>query len=140
MKRKTAEEIAALLNARNQLTKKYDGDAVMKDSGNYVYRILEGHVIGCVEVKLVQWYQAELLHLTVDPDFEGKGYARQLLASALDRAKAQRARVAQCTIRQDNDRSAKLFGDFGFTQVGRFRNEISGNNVIVWQKILTPAP
>lgn len=139
MKRNAAEQIAALLNTRNQLMKNYDADAVMKDSGNYVYRIIEDRVIACVEVKPVQWYQAEILHLTVHPAFEGKGYAKQLLARALDRAKAQRARVAQCTIREDNDRSAKLFRGFGFTQVGRFRNQMSGNNVSVWQRIVTPA-
>lgn len=139
MRRKDAEQIAALLNARNQLTKKYDADAVMKESGNYVYRIIDGQVIACVEVKSVQWYQAEILHLTVHKDHEGKGYAKQLLASALDRAKAQKARVAQCTIREDNDRSAKLFAGFGFAQVGRFRNKRSGNNVGVWQKIIVPA-
>ena len=87
----------------------------------------------------MQWYQAEILHLTVHQDHEGKGYAKQLLANALDRAKAQRARVAQCTIREDNNRSAKLFAEFGFAQVGRFRNEMSGNNVGVWQKIIAPA-
>lgn len=139
MRRRDAEHIAALLNARNQLTKKYDADAVMNESGNYVYRIIDGQVIACVEVKPVQWYQAEILHLTVHRDHEGKGYAKQLLASALDRAKAQRARVAQCTIREGNERSEKLFSAFGFALVGLFRNERSRNNVGIWQKILIPA-
>ena len=139
MELRHAEQIAVLLNSRNELTKRYDAEAVMKESHNYVYRIENDSVTACVEVKPVQWYQAEICHLTVHPDFERRGYAKQLLAAALDRAKSQLARIAQCTIREGNIASENLFSSFGFAHVASFRNEKSSNNVYVWQKVIIPA-
>jgi len=136
---KQAEEIAVLLNSRNQLMITYTSDRVLKESKNYycIFSTL-GTVIACVEIKPVQWYQSEILHLTVTEENEGKGYAKHLLCEAERIARERQARILQCTIRQDNLRSRTLFERFGFRNVGVFFNEGSQNNVGIFQKILIP--
>jgi ribosomal protein S18 acetylase RimI-like enzyme len=123
-----AAQIAALLNARNQLTVPYDGPRVSKSADQYLFR-----------VKNVQWYQGEVCHLTVDKDFEGKGYARNLFAELERRAAARCFRVLQCTIREGNTDSEDFFTAAGFKSVSRFHNKMSSNNVTIWHKVLEPA-
>jgi ribosomal protein S18 acetylase RimI-like enzyme len=135
-----AEEIAVLLNDRNQLIVPYTGAHVLKDGRNYLCECSDaGAVVACVELKYVQWYQCEVLHLTVAKGHEGLGHARKLLAEAERVARERGARIIQCTIRDGNDRSRKLFEAAGFRLVGTFFNELSGNNVIILQKVLIPA-
>jgi ribosomal protein S18 acetylase RimI-like enzyme len=135
-----AEQIAALLNARNQLTKQYTRQSVLESEENYLFRVSEsGQVVGCIEVKKVQWYQAEVCHLTVAEDAVGKGHAKALLCEAERAARASNARLLQCTIREDNVASRSLFEGFGFVHTSSFHNQFSGNNVGVFQKVLASA-
>jgi ribosomal protein S18 acetylase RimI-like enzyme len=135
-----ADAIAALLNGRNQLTVQYTRARVQNEAENYIYRLSEaGDLIACVEVKKVQWYQAEVLHLTVAAAHERKGHAKALLCEAERAARANGARVLQCTIRTDNQASRNLFEGFGFSHVSTFLNQGSGNNVGVFQKVLATA-
>lgn len=135
-----ADEVAALLNARNQLTVQYTRQRVLQEADNYLFRLDDaGKLIACVELKKVQWYQAEVLHLTVAETHEGKGHAKALLCDAERVARAKGVRLLQCTIRTDNDASRRLFEGFGFSHISTFRNELSGNNVGVFQKVLATA-
>lgn len=140
MDRKHAEQIATLLNSRNQLVIQYDADRVLSSADNYLYKLSDsGEVVACVELKRIQWYQFEVCHLTVSPGVERKGFARELLHLAEGQAKANGGCILQCTIRQDNKRSQDLFAKNGFTEVSRFYYPTSGNNVGVWQKVISPA-
>jgi ribosomal protein S18 acetylase RimI-like enzyme len=135
-----ADAIATLLNERNQLTVPYTRARVQNEAENYIYRLSEaGDLIACVEVKKLQWYQAEVLHLTVAAAHERKGYAKALLFEAEQAARANGARLLQCTIRTDNLASRKLFEGFSFYRVSTFMNQDSGNNVGVFQKVLATA-
>ncbi len=135
-----ADQIAALLNARNELTVHYTSQKVLAHSADYLCRLSESNeVLACVEVKKVQWYQAEVLHLTVAASQEGQGHAKALLCEAERLARTRGVRLLQCTIRQGNVPSQSLFQGFGFSHVSTFRNEHSGNNVLVMQKVLASA-
>jgi ribosomal protein S18 acetylase RimI-like enzyme len=135
-----ADQIAALLNGRNQLTKKYSRGSILNQAANYLCRFSESNkVIACVEVKYVQWYQTEVLHLVVDKSEVRKGHAKALLCEAERVSSANGARLLQCTIREDNTESRSLFEGFGFSQVSRFFNSHSNNNVAVFQKVLSIA-
>jgi N-acetylglutamate synthase-like GNAT family acetyltransferase len=135
-----AAEIAALLNARNQLTVQYTGKKVLDHADDYLFRLSPAQkVVACVEVKKVQWYQAEVLHLTVAEGEERKGHAKALLSSAETRARERSVRVLQCTIRIGYVESEGLFQAAGFLKVSTFHNEHSGNNVGVYQKVLVRA-
>jgi ribosomal protein S18 acetylase RimI-like enzyme len=135
-----ANQIAALLNSRNELTVVQTGASVREHLENFLCCYAEsGEVIACVEVKRVQWYQCEILHLVVAETYEGKGHAKCLLRQAERIARERNARLLQCTIRCDNTRSRSLFEGCGFSRVGTFFNERSGKNVEVFQKVLTNA-
>ena len=133
-----ADQIAALLNERNQLTVKYTRQRVLEHAENYLCRLSEANeVVACVEVKSVQWYQTEVLHLTVATSEIRKGHAKALLCEAERVSRANGARLLQCTIREGNTESRSLFEGFGFSHVSTFNNPNSGNNVAVFQKVLS---
>jgi ribosomal protein S18 acetylase RimI-like enzyme len=98
----------------------------------------EDRVIGAVMAKKVQWYQCEILHLSVHDDYKRKGVGTRLLEAGEERARELRARVAQCTIRKGNRASEGFFRNHGYKQCVSFVNRRTGNSVGVWQKSLVP--
>lgn len=139
MTKDQAEQIASLLNRRNQLTRVYTATDVLQSAKEYEFISAEdGKILGCVQVRKVQWYQAELCHLTLDECGEGKGYASQLIEKAETRARGERKSIVQCTIRVDNEKSMTRFRKSGYEEVGRFHNATSGNDIAVFQKVLAP--
>jgi ribosomal protein S18 acetylase RimI-like enzyme len=138
MNRNQAEQIANLLNTQNQLDHPYDADMVLNNAKDYRFLIDDDQVliIAAVEIKRIQWYQSEILHLSVSPQHQRKGLGRRLLADAEADAKGKGDRILQCTIREDNVPSKKLFQSAGFTCTSTFHNARTGNNVTVWQKVV----
>jgi len=136
-----AEQIATLLNDQNQLTVKYTADCVLEHRDNYLVRLDHlGRVIACAELKQVQWYQFELLHVTVAQQHHRQGHARALVAEAEKQAIQRGARILQSTIRVGNAASEQLFKSSGFESVSRFYNAKSKNVISVWQRVLSPVP
>lgn len=134
-----ADQIAMLLNSRNQLTVRYDRDRVKREEDSYFFcQADEDEIIAVVQLKKVQWYQFEVLHLTVAADHSGMGLAKSLLFDVEKKARFESARLLQCTIREGNVESEGLFKGFGFVCVSIFNNERSRNNVGVYQKVLAP--
>ena len=132
-----AQQAASLLNRQNQLTKKYGKTDILKRSDQFLMRLDDaGKVIAAVEVEQVQWYQAEVKHLSVEVGQQGKGLGRQMLRDAEQRAIELGARIAQCTIRDDNKASIGLFLTSGYQHNVTFVNAKSGNRVMVLQKVL----
>ena len=141
MDRSQAEQIATLLNTQNQLTVRYDADRVLDHQDNYLVRLdSSGKVVACAELKKVQWYQFELLHVTVAQQHHRQGHARSLVAEAQDRAIEGDARILQSTIRAGNTASEELFKSSGFELVSHFYNARSNNTIGIWQRVLSEAP
>lgn len=134
MQTSIANEIAQLLNRRNQLTRQYSANMILDHAQNFLFEVVDAKVIACVEVKRVQWYQAEICHLTVAEAHEGKGYGRSLIRRAIEAGARQGARLVQCTIRQGNVDSQRAFEAAGFAKTSTFFNAQSGNNVCVYQR------
>jgi len=132
-----AEQIANLLNTQNQLTVPYTVAKVLEHQDWYVVRQgTNGQVLGAVEVKKVQWYQCEILHLSVHSDAKRQGIGAGLLQEAEAKARGLGCRVAQCTIRVGNPESESLFKKHGYLAAATFWNNQSGNEVAVYQKVL----
>src|SRR5260221_13751957 len=104
-----AREIANLLNSQNKLVKRYTPQMVLKQANDYLREVQGERVLGAVRVLLVQWYQAEISHLSVQPDRGRSGIGTNLLRRAEARAVEMHARIAQCTISSTNKRSIKFF-------------------------------
>jgi GNAT superfamily N-acetyltransferase len=131
-----AKSIATLLNTRNELARTYTAEEVMREASNYEYEVRGGEIVACVERKKVQWYQWEICHLSVPPDWEGKGVAFAVYERAEAAARAGGGCVLQCTIREGNENSERFFRRQGFLKVGAFLYRATGNTVGVWQKVL----
>ena len=140
METRHAEQIAKLLNDRNQLTQQYTAARVLQLANRFLYRLDDlGNVIACVEVKKVQWYQFEILHLSVTEAVARTGKAAALLADAERSAEEAGGRVFQCTIREGNTASENFFAKNGYRKTLSFLNHSSGNRVGIWQKVVASA-
>jgi N-acetylglutamate synthase-like GNAT family acetyltransferase len=137
MTHEEAEQIAALLNNRNQLVRSYAAADVLAEKDHYVYELREGKVVACVEHKQVQWYQLEVRHLSVAPAWERQGLGSMVYQRAEEFGRSKGACLVQCTIREGNVESEGFFLKHGFTKVGRFSYAPTTNTVGVWQKVLT---
>jgi N-acetylglutamate synthase-like GNAT family acetyltransferase len=136
-----AEQIAQLLNAQNELTRRYTAGKVREHPDRYLFLLGDdSRVRGVVELKDVQWYQCEVRHLSVHPDAQRQGLASKLLQNAEARALQLGARIAQCTIRDGNAASEGLFKKTGYVATVTFLNRRSGNRVTVYQKALVSGP
>jgi len=88
-----------------------------------------------------KWYQWEVLHLSVDEAWEGKGLASLVYERLEKAARSAGVRLLQCTIREGNKDSVAFFDRRGFSKIARFLNRQTGNAVGVWQKVLIePGP
>jgi len=133
-----ATEIATLLNTRNALTRQYDAHRVLEHAKQYRVKQQDGRVVACAQLRVVQWYQWEVLHLSVHEDYARRGLGAALLEDAKHEALREGTKLLQCTIRAGNHDSERLFGRAGFRRVGGFHNERSGNDIGVWQYIVMP--
>jgi ribosomal protein S18 acetylase RimI-like enzyme len=135
-----AKQIAELLNRENQLVIPYTEEKILSTAENYLFESNEGNeVLCCIECKKVQWYQYEVCHLTVNPNYRKKGLGQKILDKAIEHSQSNRSRVVQCTIREDNIASKGLFSKNGFNNVSVFNYPDSGNNVGIWQKVISVA-
>lgn len=137
MTQEQADQVANLLNARNQLQGEYTAEKVLQHADNYLIELHEGTVIACVEVKRVQWYQWELCHLSVDEAHERKGLGKRLIRRAEDKALKGGARIVQCTIRVGNEPSERAFRRCGYREACCFFNARTDRYINVWQKVLS---
>ncbi len=139
MKTEHAKQIAELLNSRNQLTRDYDVKMILDRTDDFIYELEDDAVVACIEAKKVQWYQWEVCHLTVAPKNEEKGLGSKMIQKAEEKAMNGRARIIQCTIRVGNLESERAFERNGYKRVSEFYYPKSGNNVSVWQKVVSTA-
>lgn len=133
----SALQIASLLNSQNQLTIPYTAQNILSDESLYLVKYGQSEeVLGAAEVKKVQWYQCEILHVTVSPVARRQGIGTWLVREAEKRAIELGARIVQCTIRTRNQESEGLFQKLGYDRTVTFHNADSGNDVGVYEKVL----
>jgi N-acetylglutamate synthase-like GNAT family acetyltransferase len=135
-----ASQIAALINSRNQLMVDWSVEKILEHEKNWVYLEEADVIVACAEVKKVQWYHYEICHVSVGMDFEGKHLGSRILLLAEETAIISGAKILQCTIRADNERSQRLFLSKGYRHTVSFYNPKSGNEVNVYQKSVSKKP
>jgi len=129
-----ARQIAELLNSQNQLTRKYTVESIKARAEALIaHTAADGTVLGVVEVQRVQWYQCEILHLSVASTAQRQGMGTLLLAKAEDRARQLGARMTQCTIRLGNAASERTFLKAGYSRTLVFKNPNTNHDVGVYQ-------
>lgn len=138
MNKNDAAEIAVLLNTQNELTRQYDAARVLGEQEQYRFLREDNRLVACLQLRSVQWYQWEVLHLSVRQDCARRGLGTQLLQEAKAEATQAGIKLLQCTIRAGNGDSERLFERAGFRKVNAFHNARSDNEVGVWQYALVP--
>lgn len=134
-----ADQIAQLLNSNNELKSAYTSDQLLRYAHEYKFLQDEetSDVIAVVQIKKVQWYQHEIVNLTVSPAHSEKNLAKRLLEIAENQAINDDARILQATFRENDKENIDLFKSAGFDQVSTFFNPQSDRNITVWQKVLS---
>ena len=135
-----ADQIAQLLNSNNELKSAYTADQLLRYAHEYKFLQDEdsSDVIAVVQIKKVQWYQHEIVNLTVSPAHSEKNLAKQLLELAEKQAINDSARILQATVRENDQENINLLKTTDFKQVSNFFNPQSNHNITVWQKVLSP--
>jgi ribosomal protein S18 acetylase RimI-like enzyme len=137
MNTETAIQIASLLNNQNQLQTNYSSESILENSDAYIYQAnANGAITGAVRVDKIQWYQAEIKHLSVLQSAQRTGIGTLLLAKAEEKARSFRCKVAQCTIRENNIASVNLFLRNGYIKTCSFINPITNHMLSIFQKQL----
>jgi len=133
-----ADQIAQLLNSNNELKSAYTSDQLLRYAHEYKFLQNEdtNDIMAVVQIKKVQWYQHEIVNLTVSPAYRGKNLAKQLLELAENQAINDGARILQAAFRENDQENIDLFKSAGFDQVSTFFNPQSNHNITVWQKVL----
>jgi N-acetylglutamate synthase-like GNAT family acetyltransferase len=126
------EQIADLLNRHSRLVRRLAAADIEK--GHYITIEVDDTVLASVCIKKLNWYLTEIKHLVVHPNYRNQGFGRAAVERCTE-AKAKGARIAQCTIRNDNTASESLFGSEGFQCVGHFEG-LGRTDVGLWQKVL----
>ncbi len=67
----------------------------------------------------VRGSQAQIIRVAVDPDRQGEGFGRHLLADALDFARKSNVESVSLNTQWNNTASQRLYQGFGFRTVGR---------------------
>jgi ribosomal protein S18 acetylase RimI-like enzyme len=127
------QQITELVNRYSPIVRKVSLDDVV--SSDYDVIVKDDQVVACIKAAKLSWYQVELTHLVVKPEYRRRGYGRALLRRACETAYTK-ARIVQATIRKDNRPSMALFETEGFRLVNNITG-LSGTPVGIWQKVLS---
>lgn len=137
MTKEVADQISDLINSQNELISQYTAQKVLNQATDHLWESEGGRVLGVVRVQRVQWYQAEISHLSVQPDLGRSGVGSKLLKRAEERAVELGARITQCTIRTTNEPSINFFTKHGYSSAASFYYPYTGNTVMVFQRALS---
>ena len=129
-----ANQIADLINRQNKLLIKFNLWDIHSRRESIIFSEQNGMVVGTVQVNSINWYMAEIEHLSVAQGYKRQGIGRKMLAEA--EIKAGGALLLQAVIRSDNRASIRLFESVGYHRVAVFKNPESGNLLEVYQKVI----
>jgi ribosomal protein S18 acetylase RimI-like enzyme len=83
---------------------------------------------------------AELLSVAVDPEWQGRGAGRQLVASFVDQVAARGGRAAHVVVGADNRRAIALYEGAGFVTTERFELHPGTESLLMLRDTDTPSP
>lgn len=126
------QQIVDLVNTHSPIVRKIGLSEV--ESNNYDWTEKDGIIVACVKTARLSWYQTELSHFVVRPDYRRRGMGRDLLRRVCEKVRPK-ARIIQVTIRRDNRPCMALFETEGFRHVNTITG-LSGTPVGIWQKVL----
>lgn len=106
---KHAEFLFDLIAKQNNLTYHiYPGEMLSK---NYFVALVDGKPSGVIKYEILNWYSCQIEHLSIVPEYKGKGIGKALVKFLLDKKIRP---IYFATIYKDNFESIALFYVLGF--------------------------
>lgn len=93
----------------------------MKSGYQCLVAELDGKVIGHA-VMMIAVDQADLLIITIDQAYQGKGYGQQLLNQVVDVASNKQCHTLLLEVRRSNNKAFNLYLNTGFSEIGIRKN------------------
>lgn len=113
-------DVRAMLTRR---TSEYSDPAVNDNMSIYIMRdVLTDAFIGFVTFFRLSFYKGQILFVSVNKAFQGKGYGQKLTEFALDQMKKMGMLKATLFTRLDNTKARKLYERVGFKESSRAGN------------------
>lgn len=112
-----SNQIAALINAYNDLGMKRMGCDILNASTDYVVETHGKYVIAACGMGKVSYQLSELKHMVVRPEWRGKGVGLFVAKRALELCNTP---LVYATVRADNVPSLKTLEKAGFAVSGEF--------------------
>ncbi|HSW70164.1 MAG TPA: ribosomal protein S18-alanine N-acetyltransferase [Gammaproteobacteria bacterium] len=81
-----------------------------------------GQIIAFIMLSSSITQESHILNLCVDPNYQRKGYAENLLKFAISKAKSQAMGIAYLEVRRSNHKAINLYHKLGFVQIGERKN------------------
>lgn len=78
---------------------------------------VDGVIAGCA-IMMQAVDEAELLEICIEPEYQGRGYGKALLARMMADARASAARLMHLEVRLSNARALTMYEKAGFCRVG----------------------
>ena len=132
--RQLSQQIANAISS--DLSLHYFPHEVEKNLHKYIWLSNNAKVYAFVRIEKVSWYQCEIMHLWVHPDYRRAGIGMRMLDLARREAKEKGCNVLQATTVMANVPVIKLNQQFGFVKVNEFVNPRTGHILYVWQKTI----
>jgi ribosomal-protein-alanine N-acetyltransferase len=91
-------------------------------AGYHAQVLTQGQTLLGYHVLMLGAGEAHLLNITVEPEEQGRGLARQMLGELVRWSRAQGAQSLWLEVRVSNDRARQIYERYGFKSVGLRRN------------------
>lgn len=131
------QKISDLVNQNNQLSCPLTLGRVKETIDQYRWKLIDDHLVYCVRVRRSSWFQSEISHLSVNPDYQGKKFGKEALVEAEHFATELGSKVSCCTVRSDNIKSINLFEKTGYSKASEFVNQVNGRLLHLYIKTLS---
>lgn len=108
-----ANQIAALLNENNKLTKIHSAKTILEESALYFVDFFGSNVVGCIGL-LKTAPMDKIIHLSVHNNYRHQGIAKKLMQIALTNSNHD---TLYMSIREDNIACLNLAKYYGFNPI-----------------------
>ena len=123
-----ASQIAALVNANNQLLKTHNAASIRSSPAAYFIEVRgTAQVVGCAGLTKEYPGVSKIFHVCTHPAYRRQGIARKLVSLAMNNCKTENVYM---TIREDNGPSLTMAASLGFQLIQRLWSADHGVMVV----------
>lgn len=111
----------------------------MNDAGRYLVAMLDGRVVGCGAVQMLDENTGEITRMYVRPAYRGRGISRQLLAALEEMAWSSGQYVLRLEAGESMIEAIKLFASSGYAPISAYGRYVGNPHGVCFEKHLPSA-